>query len=372
MRWRIPLHAAGLALCLTATGLSSSHRLSVPATRFVANAAVSDPETLRSSSEDDGFARDDGFTRDDDATDAANVSADPDDPASILPPIELPSSDVAQAHDAQTVDAPDGRTQAEIRQMANLRPIRAQAAPAEPAPLLDPLELPAEPAARREPLVPPMPLTVESAAPEAPTPAETTTPTENATPAEIAAQEDAAELIPPSRAVTPAEPMAEQPQVFQADGIAWQQKPLTTVSRDVIRRAAKRDSATPDYAAAHFNKYPCVAYGPTRSPEGIPTLAAPTAGDFCYQPLFFEQKNLERYGRSHGVIQPVLSGARFFVTIPALPYLASVNHPWTCYDWQYPYPAGFPAPRIRELPRPSAAGGLVQTGIVIGMIFLIP
>src|SRR5208283_3445366 len=44
----------------------------------------------------------------------------------------------------------------------------------------------------------------------------------------------------------------------------------------------------------------------------------------CYGPLYYEETNLERYGYSQTYlrsVQPLVSSAHFFGTIPTLPYL---------------------------------------------------
>ncbi|MCA9132398.1 MAG: hypothetical protein KDA45_04565, partial [Planctomycetales bacterium] len=50
---------------------------------------------------------------------------------------------------------------------------------------------------------------------------------------------------------------------------------------------------------------------------------------FYHLPLYFEQPNLERYGIGRGrVLQPLLSSAHFFGSIPLLPYKSLQQPPW--------------------------------------------
>lgn len=50
-------------------------------------------------------------------------------------------------------------------------------------------------------------------------------------------------------------------------------------------------------------------------------------------PLYFEDVMLERHGHERfPLLQPMASGARFFATVPMLPYLMTVRHP--C-DYEY-------------------------------------
>jgi hypothetical protein len=46
----------------------------------------------------------------------------------------------------------------------------------------------------------------------------------------------------------------------------------------------------------------------------------------CHQPLYFEDAMLERHGQvRYGCLQPMASGAKFFSTIPMLPYLYTLR-----------------------------------------------
>ena len=49
---------------------------------------------------------------------------------------------------------------------------------------------------------------------------------------------------------------------------------------------------------------------------------------FYHKPLYFEQPNLERYGiGAAGVLQPLISSAHFFGSIPLVPYKTLTHHP---------------------------------------------
>jgi len=96
---------------------------------------------------------------------------------------------------------------------------------------------------------------------------------------------------------------------------------------------------------------------------------APAVG---HRPLYFEEVNLERYGYSHGVIQPLLSGAHFFGKIPALPYMMTAESP--C-DYVYTlghYRPGSYAPHHIHHPPLSLRAAAVEAAAVTGLIFAIP
>ena len=98
----------------------------------------------------------------------------------------------------------------------------------------------------------------------------------------------------------------------------------------------------------------------------------PVGAEVPYQPLYFEQVNLERYGRNHGCLQPALSGARFFATIPLLPYAMTVHPPRQAYDWHWPYAPGWGAPKVRESSPLHWRGVAVEGAFMAGAAALIP
>jgi hypothetical protein len=99
------------------------------------------------------------------------------------------------------------------------------------------------------------------------------------------------------------------------------------------------------------------------------------ATSLCHRPLYFEQVNVERYGYTVSpILQPAISGAHFFLTIPTLPYKMVVQPPHECvYTLGY-YRAGSRVPRrwhhmdLVWDPTAVAVEGLLVTGLV----FLIP
>ena len=92
-----------------------------------------------------------------------------------------------------------------------------------------------------------------------------------------------------------------------------------------------------------------------------------------YRPLYFEDAMLERHGQTrHPLIQPVVSGTRFFLTFPALPYAAVVDSPWPARSVLGHFRPGSGAPLLLQRPPLQADAGLFEAGMVVGLIFLIP
>lgn len=102
------------------------------------------------------------------------------------------------------------------------------------------------------------------------------------------------------------------------------------------------------------------------------TMMTWKAAGYCHKPLYFEDWNLERYGHSHGPLDPVFSAAHFFVTLPVLPYKMGVELPWECvYPLGY-YRPGNCAPWTVPAVPISGRGLAVEAATVTGLVFLLP
>ena len=121
--------------------------------------------------------------------------------------------------------------------------------------------------------------------------------------------------------------------------------------------------------------YPCECRleGETFQPRrfATTTMTWKAAGN-CHKPLYFEDWNLERYGHSHGPLDPVFSAAHFFVTLPVLPYKMGVELPWECvYPLGY-YRPGNCAPWTVPAVPISCRGFALEAATVTGLVFLLP
>jgi hypothetical protein len=89
---------------------------------------------------------------------------------------------------------------------------------------------------------------------------------------------------------------------------------------------------------------------------------------------YFEDTQLERYGHTKvcPAFQPVLSGAKFFATIPILPYKMGVIPPKECVYTLGHHRAGNCAPYMAEPFPISPRGALFQAGAVAGAVVAIP
>ncbi len=152
------------------------------------------------------------------------------------------------------------------------------------------------------------------------------------------------------------------------------QKPITDLDINIIAKSKAGANELPDNLATSVQGDVPVLSGATAAEmeHQVSGFSGMTADRVGYQPLYFEEVNLERYGYSPYRLGPAASVVRFYATIPAIPYAMTVHPPRQAQYWNWPYPAGWGAPRVRELPPLQCKGGLVQAGAIAGAAFLVP
>lgn len=96
-------------------------------------------------------------------------------------------------------------------------------------------------------------------------------------------------------------------------------------------------------------------------------------GGFCHQPLYFEDAMLERHGHQRfPYLQPFVSAAKFYGTIPLAPYKWTLQRPLEDRHTLGSFRPGSPAPLIRQrLPYDEAAFS-VQVGVSGATVVAIP
>ena len=97
------------------------------------------------------------------------------------------------------------------------------------------------------------------------------------------------------------------------------------------------------------------------------------ASGLCHKPLYFEQVQVERYGHSWGpYLQPIMSGAHFFVSVPILPYKMGIRTPNECvYTLGY-YRPGSCAPYMIDPVPFTWRAALFQGAASTGAAFVLP
>ncbi|NLS91258.1 MAG: hypothetical protein GXX96_03620 [Planctomycetaceae bacterium] len=107
--------------------------------------------------------------------------------------------------------------------------------------------------------------------------------------------------------------------------------------------------------------------------QWAPTTFMWQASGLCHKPAYFEDVHLERYGHSWGpYVQPLMSGAHFFLNVPILPYKMGLYPPNECiYTLGY-YRPGSCAPYMLDPLPLSIRAALAEGGAAVGMAYLIP
>jgi hypothetical protein len=92
----------------------------------------------------------------------------------------------------------------------------------------------------------------------------------------------------------------------------------------------------------------------------------------CYDRLYFEEKNSERYGWDLGFVQPFVSAGGFYWDFISLPY-HMFTHPCRKYECSAGYCLpGDPVPYLLYPPEISLTGSTIEAGIVIALIAIFP
>ncbi len=116
-------------------------------------------------------------------------------------------------------------------------------------------------------------------------------------------------------------PNSRSPQMERPDYL----RPITAVAYSL----GERPAAYPvDYSSQQFSPEMQANLGAVRI-WGEQTYSWDTSA-FCHRRLFFEDENLERYGRSFGVLQPFVSAGHYTGRLLAWPYLAVASAPCRC------------------------------------------
>lgn len=103
------------------------------------------------------------------------------------------------------------------------------------------------------------------------------------------------------------------------------------------------------------------------------TVMAWKASALCHKPLYFEDVELERYGQTCSpLFQPALSAAKFWLTVPILPYKFGLEPPAECIYVLGYYRPGSCAPFIIPPVPISVRGALLEAGAWVAGVAIVP
>lgn len=162
---------------------------------------------------------------------------------------------------------------------------------------------------------------------------------------------------------------ANDPQGFRAIG-----RESMSILPKLVDSDGERRLLPERRAFRKLSQLPTVDHNVGYSRDWMPLSYSWEAPQLKYNPLYFEDVQLERYGNEVCILQPFLSGARFYATLPTLPYQMmsegnSVCH--TVYDLGHDRP-GNCVPYALEVPPFSWTGSLASGGWVYALIVILP
>lgn len=148
--------------------------------------------------------------------------------------------------------------------------------------------------------------------------------------------------------------------------IAELHRPMT----DVRIGAVSDPDAEPENAAqAEIGDYPPIlVWGGSWAETKPIRYAVP----FTHQPLYFEERNLERCGHGHGFFQTTLSAGAFLGNTILLPFHIGSKHPKDCFVSLGDCPTGHCySPNCEVLEGEGLLPMALQTAAVVGVVFLL-
>jgi hypothetical protein len=143
--------------------------------------------------------------------------------------------------------------------------------------------------------------------------------------------------------------------------------------RSLQERMRQEALQRPNPERINFPDEPDVSRGETWKPREFPPVTEVAEACYlCYNRLWFEERNSERYGWDLGFIQPFISAGAFYADLALLPYHWGTD-PCRCYDCNTGYCLpGDPVPYVLYPPGLSVKG-LVAEGVAwVGIAALFP
>lgn len=91
-----------------------------------------------------------------------------------------------------------------------------------------------------------------------------------------------------------------------------------------------------------------------------------------FNPLYFEDPNMERCGQGFGCLTEFVSAARFFGRVPVVPYMMGANPPLSCVPSLGDCPTCHAFGCNAYLPPLDKDAAALETAFTVGLIFLLP
>jgi len=150
-------------------------------------------------------------------------------------------------------------------------------------------------------------------------------------------------------------------------------QPTRTAARDeeLIGRALVRPQPL-DSQARQVDQGGELVHGPGMIRQWEQSVSMWEAPAFCHRPLYFEDENLERHGRSWGLLQPAASIVHFTGRGLAWPYLVGAFPSHECIYTLGRDQPGSDAPYHWYRPPVSARGAVYEAAVATGLSYIVP
>lgn len=147
--------------------------------------------------------------------------------------------------------------------------------------------------------------------------------------------------------------------------------PLSTISLSKASATESLKNETlpvPPNEAAEYLKSQGTQFA--ESSYAVPVMRH--AESVYYQPLYFEDPNLERCGAGHGIATELVSAVRFFGRAPLIPYMVGSQNPHQCVRSLGDCTVCQRYGKSAYLPKLNPKGVAFQTAATLGLVFLFP
>lgn len=176
---------------------------------------------------------------------------------------------------------------------------------------------------------------------------------------------------------------AQKPKVLASESIFGEERvpkqegsrlrlPRLEAPTTAIKAIGNGESPT-DQASLAINETIPLPEGYDRVGNWMQSQVRWQASNTFSHPLYFEDAMLERHGqRCKHCCQSLVSGARFFTTLPLLPYVSTIERPCECYHTLGHYRPGSRAPCLIQRPPLQRDALLNEAAYLTGAFLIFP
>jgi hypothetical protein len=143
----------------------------------------------------------------------------------------------------------------------------------------------------------------------------------------------------------------------------FQLKGERSLEKEVVEYYQRTENRTVTFPVTGVLAPPGVFY---QKPVMPPARTEVVPSYLCHHPLYFEEKNSERYGWEMGIWQPFISAGTFYKDLAFLPYKMGLDHPLSCVTNVGKWQPGDCVPYILYVTPFTWKGAALESATVIG------